>query len=229
MTRYRARRFVALRAVVLRAAGLRAAVFLAAGLRFAAVFFAGAFLAAAFLAAGLRFAGAFLATAFLAATFLAAGLRFAAVFFAGAFLAATFLAAGLRFAAVFFLAAGIFATFRFLEGVLIKTQKGHLFALTSALNPDPALKLGTVVAAIFISSPVWGLRPTRAARSDAFQVPKPGRVTCSFLATVETIVSVNALRHASTLLLGSPVCSAAASISSVLFTVNLQVFSPVKY
>ena len=81
-------------------------------LRFAALRFAGAFLAAAlrfagaFFAAALRFAGAFFFAAFFAGAFFAAALRFA-----GAFLAA------LRFAGAFF--AAVLRVLRFAGGMLI--------------------------------------------------------------------------------------------------------------
>jgi hypothetical protein len=50
---------------------------------------------------------------------------------------------------------------------------------TAVLKPTPAVKRGTVVAAILSSAPVCGLRPVRAARLDDLKVPKPTRVTVS--------------------------------------------------
>ena len=41
----------------------------------------------------------------------------------------------------------------------------------------PALNLATFFALIFITAPVWGLRPLRAALLDTENVPKPTRVT----------------------------------------------------
>ena len=47
---------------------------------------------------------------------------------------------------------------------------------TAALKPAPAGKRGTVVAAIFSSLPVWGLRPVRAARLEDLKEPNPIRL-----------------------------------------------------
>jgi hypothetical protein len=45
---------------------------------------------------------------------------------------------------------------------------------TASLNDLPTLTFGTVAAGICISSPVEGLRPVRAARSDFSKERKPG-------------------------------------------------------
>src|SRR4051794_6858318 len=45
------------------------------------------------------------------------------------------------------------------------------------LRPEPAVKRGTLVAAICIDSPVRGLRPSRAPRSATWNLPKPVKVT----------------------------------------------------
>ena len=45
--------------------------------------------------------------------------------------------------------------------------------LTASLSALPALKAGTLEAAILISLPVCGLRPLRAARSRTSKLPKP--------------------------------------------------------
>ena len=64
-------------------------------------------------------------------------------------------------AAYFFLATGFFVA-AFLPD-------------TAALNPAPAVNLGTVVAAILSSLPVCGLRPVRAARLDDLKPPPERR------------------------------------------------------
>jgi hypothetical protein len=49
--------------------------------------------------------------------------------------------------------------------------------LTAFLRPEPAVKRGTLVAAIFMDSPVRGLRPSRAPRAATWNLPKPVKVT----------------------------------------------------
>ena len=63
---------------------------------------------------------------------------------------------------------------------------------TAALKVAPAVKRGTVVAAILSSLPVCGLRPTRAARFDDLKVPKPTRVTVSPLDTAFVTAAITA-------------------------------------
>ena len=64
---------------------------------------------------------------------------------------------------------------------------------TAADRAAPALNLATVLAAIFISLPVCGLRPVRASRLVALKVPKPMNCTLSPLARDAAIVSSVAL------------------------------------
>lgn len=45
--------------------------------------------------------------------------------------------------------------------------------LTASLNALPAVNLTVLAAAILIASPVFGLRPVRAARLPEPNVPKP--------------------------------------------------------
>ncbi|EJX02807.1 hypothetical protein EVA_09085 [gut metagenome] len=61
-----------------------------------------------------------------------------------------------------------------------------------ALKAVPAVNFGVRQAGIEIVSPVCGLRPTRAARSEAVNVPKPIRRTSSPAATVSTTISMKA-------------------------------------
>src|SRR5688572_5230349 len=49
--------------------------------------------------------------------------------------------------------------------------------LTASFNALPALNEGFFDFWILIVSPVFGLRPSRAARSRTWKVPKPTRVT----------------------------------------------------
>src|SRR5512135_2623015 len=88
---------------------------------------------------------------------------------------------------------------------------------TAALKPAPAVKRGTVVAAILISLPVCGLRPVRAARLADLKVPKPTRVTESPLETALTTASrmASSARPAAALLMSAS--AAATSINSDLF------------
>lgn len=90
---------------------------------------------------------------------------------------------------------------------------------TAALKPAPAVKRGTVVAAILISLPVAGLRPVRAARLDDLKVPKPTRVTLSPLETAFVIAAIAASRALPAAALDSSASLATASMSSDLFKV----------
>ena len=85
---------------------------------------------------------------------------------------------------------------------------------TAVLKVAPAVKRGTVEAAILMAAPVAGLRPVRAARLEDLKVPKPTRVTVSPLATALTIVSIVAFRARSASALVSSEDLAMASISS---------------
>ena len=74
-----------------------------------------------------------------------------------------------------------------------------------------------MAAAIFRGSPVCGLRPVRAARWVEVILKRPGRDISSPLATVFTMVSVNALITASTWVLPMSQLVAIALIRSALF------------
>ena len=45
--------------------------------------------------------------------------------------------------------------------------------LTMSLSCFPGLNFTTLVAGILMGLPVWGLRPSRAFRSDTEKVPNP--------------------------------------------------------
>ncbi len=64
--------------------------------------------------------------------------------------------------------------------------------LTASLKALPILTFGTVAAAIWISAPVAGLRPVRAARSARSKARKPGMATFSPDATAPVTTSSNA-------------------------------------
>src|SRR5690554_8140863 len=85
---------------------------------------------------------------------------------------------------------------RQLPGAKAVKRKGRY--LTASFRALPALKPGTLEAAILISAPVCGLRPVRAARSFTEKVPKPIRVTWSpfFRAPVMELVIASSARPA---------------------------------
>src|SRR5690606_18169384 len=91
---------------------------------------------------------------------------------------------------------------------------------TASFNALPALKLGTLAAAICISAPVCGLRPVRAARSFTEKVPKPTRTTESPFFRAPVMLSTTASNARPAAALGISADAAMASISSVLFTLN---------
>jgi hypothetical protein len=62
--------------------------------------------------------------------------------------------------------------------------------LTESLNALPAENLTVLAAAILSGSPVFGLRPIRAARLPDENVPKPISCTESPLVTALMIVSI---------------------------------------
>jgi hypothetical protein len=92
---------------------------------------------------------------------------------------------------------------------------------TAALKVAPAVKRGTVVAAILSSLPVCGLRPIRAARFDDLKLPKPTRVTGSPLETDLTMAAMTADSAFSAAALLISASLAVISISSDLFMCDL--------
>src|SRR5918998_6115794 len=87
----------------------------------------------------------------------------------------------------------------------------------ASLRALPALKAGTLEAAIFIFSPVWGFLPSLALRSRTENLPKPVILTSSPLlsASVTTLSKAPKCLWASPS--GTPASSAILSISSPLF------------
>src|SRR5580765_6566129 len=89
---------------------------------------------------------------------------------------------------------------------IIRTAPGEAYfflLLTASFSCLPALNLTALVAGILIRSAVCGLWPRRAFRCDTANVPKPTRVTLSFLRRLSAIASFTALiaRSASALLI----------------------------
>ena len=81
----------------------------------------------------------------------------------------------------------------------------------------PALKEGTVEAAIWMDSPVLGFLPVLASRFFALKVPNPTKATSlsPFSAFVTTLIIASTWAVASDLLL--PAASETALINSALF------------
>lgn len=89
--------------------------------------------------------------------------------------------------------------------------------MIAAFNSFPALNFGTVVAAMLIDSPVRGLRPILAARSDVEKVPNPTRVTLSFFVSAAVMFEVTEFSAFSASTFVNPLSVAIAAISSCLF------------
>ena len=64
------------------------------------------------------------------------------------------------------------------ENSPLVNEKAIFHYFTASFSSLPALKAGTLEAAICISSPVCGLRPVRAALSRTSNVPNP--ISCTF-------------------------------------------------
>ncbi|CSB54036.1 Uncharacterised protein [Vibrio cholerae] len=84
---------------------------------------------------------------------------------------------------------------------------------------------GTFASAILISSPVFGLRPVRAARVRTLNVPKPTSATWSPDCSVPLTASMNASRARPAEALEISAFAAICSTSCVLFTV-IPLWSP---
>src|SRR5215210_5873967 len=87
----------------------------------------------------------------------------------------------------------------------------YFLLFTDFFNRAPAENLATFDAGIFISAPVAGLRPLRAARFEREKVPKPINATGSPLVNDAVTVSMNASKVVSTDVLVLPVFFAIAS------------------
>src|SRR5574344_610298 len=94
------------------------------------------------------------------------------------------------------------------------------FLFTKSLRAFPALNFGDLQAAILIVSPVFGLRPSRAARLPTSNVPKPISWTDPpFFSSFDTL-SMKDLRAFSASFFVRPVSFAIASTISTLFIVT---------
>src|SRR3712207_1207458 len=91
--------------------------------------------------------------------------------------------------------------------------------ISASLRALPALKDGTLEAAIFIFSPVWGFLPYLALRSRTENFPKPVILTSSPLLSASVTTRSKAPKYFCASLSGTPASSAILSISSVLFIV----------
>jgi hypothetical protein len=89
--------------------------------------------------------------------------------------------------------------------------------LTEALSFEPAVTLTRLPAGIWISAPVCGLRPVRAAVSVCSKAIQPGIETLPPLATVSATVVNSASTTLPTVAWLWPVEAAMAATSSVLF------------
>jgi hypothetical protein len=169
-----------------------------------AFFAADAFFAVAAFLAGAFFADALAGDAFEAVAFEAVALEAvaleAAAFLTGAFFVGALVAAD-RLAGAAFLAVRLVAP----------------RLLSASLSVELGAKRITVAALIFTSSPVWGLRPFRAARRLVEKAPKPGHRTVPPLLVSEVSVSKKAWRTVSACLRSTPAPLATVSTSSDLF------------
>ena len=93
---------------------------------------------------------------------------------------------------------------------------GNYILLESSL---PALNLATFLAFIFITSPVCGLRPLRAALLDTEKVPKPTNVTLPPPFNVFVTASIKESKEAFACVFVMPASSASYAINSALFMI----------
>ena len=96
----------------------------------------------------------------------------------------------------------------------------YYFLLTASFNAFPALKAGTVAAAILISSPVCGFLPFLAALFLASKEPNPTNWTLSPFFNVASTTSTKAFNVSYVAFLVAPVFFAKASTNSDLFIYN---------
>ena len=83
----------------------------------------------------------------------------------------------------------------------------------------PALNLGLVAAAIWIASPVRGLRPTDAALFATLKVPNPTNLTSPPAAKLFEIASKNQSTALAASVFDIPADPATLAISSFLFII----------
>ena len=73
-----------------------------------------------------------------------------------------------------------------MKNILLINEKDIFHYFTASFSSLPALKAGTLEAAICISSPVCGLRYVRAALSRTSNVPNP--ISCTFSPAAKVLV-----------------------------------------
>jgi len=102
--------------------------------------------------------------------------------------------------------------------VLRLARGGCGFVLAASFRALPAVNLTVLAAAIWMVSPVAGLRPSRASRLPTERAKKPGTLTLSPLATALSRVLCRLRSTASTVFCSRSACSATAVTSSLRFT-----------
>src|SRR5205085_2852897 len=98
--------------------------------------------------------------------------------------------------------------------------RNHFFVLTEPLSADAGTNFTVVLAAIWMASPVCGLRPERSARSDVLKLPNPAIATSLPLASSSETMRTKASRLREAAAWDMSVAVASAWTSSVLFTVS---------
>src|SRR5690606_39080955 len=96
-------------------------------------------------------------------------------------------------------------------------QVATINQLTASFNALPGRNFGTRASLMSMASPVRGLRPTRAARSETENVPKPTSVTASSFLSVVLTASMNASRARVASAFDKSALAEICSMSSVLF------------
>src|SRR5262249_45656678 len=100
--------------------------------------------------------------------------------------------------------------------LLLRRTEGRY--LTAFLSAAPAVNFGTREAAIWILSPVAGLRPSRALRCETLNLPKPENVTSLPRFRADSIVSSIASTASPASFLLNPARSATWSTNSDFVT-----------
>lgn len=96
-----------------------------------------------------------------------------------------------------------------------ESQKGNY--LTASFKAFAARNFGTVVAATWTVSPVFGFRAVRAARAFAEKIPSPASETSPPFFKVDVISSINIWTTSSAWTLVPPIFAWIKSASAALF------------
>src|SRR5438128_11395117 len=97
-----------------------------------------------------------------------------------------------------------------------QNQENYFLGAIASFAALATRNFTTVLALIWISSPVCGLRPMRALRCAFTRRPRPGRTNTPFFLVSFTAVSASASRKAAACLLFSSIFSAMVRTSCVL-------------